>query len=106
MLVTPVLAAPPIRVGALTGLRTLARAGRVVPFTPAWNVTGQPAISVPAGHTADGLPLAVQLVGRPGSEALLLGLAAQLERATALRGPQALALSHPGAPVRRGRAGG
>ena len=41
-----------------------------------------PAISVPAGHTADGLPLAVQLVGRPGAEALLLGLAAQLERST------------------------
>ncbi len=82
VLVTPTLAAPPIRVGALTGLGTLARAGRVVPFTPAWNVTGQPAISVPAGRTADGLPLAVQLVGRPGSEELLLGLAAQLERAT------------------------
>ncbi len=82
VLVTPVLAAPPIRIGALTGLATVARAGGVVPFTPAWNVTGQPAISVPAGHTADGLPLAVQLVGRPGSEALLLGLAAQLERTT------------------------
>ena len=82
VLVTPVLAAPPIRVGALSGLATLAKAGNVVPFTPAWNVTGQPAISVPAGHTADGLPLAVQLVGRPGREALLLGLAAQLERTT------------------------
>ena len=76
------LAAPPLRIGALTGLATVARAGGVVPFKPAWNVTGQPAISVPAGHTADGLPLAVQLVGRPGSEALLLGLAAQLERTT------------------------
>ena len=82
VLVTPTLAAPPMRVGALTGLGTLARSGRVVPFTPAWNVTGQPAISVPAGHTPDGLPLAVQLVGRPGEEALLLSLAAQLERAT------------------------
>jgi amidase len=82
VLVTPTLAAPPIRVGELTGLATLAKAGRVVPFTPAWNVTGQPALSVPAGRTADGLPLAVQLVGRPGSEALLLALAAQLERVT------------------------
>jgi amidase len=82
VLVTPTLAAPPIRVGALTGLGTLAKAGRVVPFTPAWNVTGQPAISVPAGRTADGLPLAVQLVGPPDSEELLLGLAAQLEQAT------------------------
>jgi amidase len=83
VLVTPTLAAPPIRVGELTGLATLAKAGRVVPFTPAWNVTGQPAVSVPAGRTAAGLPLAVQLVGRPGSEQLLLALAAQLERATA-----------------------
>ncbi len=83
VLVTPVLAAPPIRIGALTGLATLAGAGRVVPFTPAWNVTGQPAVSVPAGRTADGLPLAVQLVGRPGSEDLLLALAAQLEQVTA-----------------------
>jgi amidase len=82
VLVTPLLAAPPIRIGALTGIGTLAKAGRVVPFTPAWNVTGQPAMSVPAGHTPDGLPLAVQLIGRPGEEALLLALAAQLERET------------------------
>ena len=82
VLVTPVLAAPPLRIGALTGRATLAKAGRVVPFTPAWNVTGQPALSLPAGATADGLPLAVQLVGRPGSEALLLALAAQVERVT------------------------
>ena len=82
VLLMPTLAAPPREVGSLTGLRTVGLAGRVVPFTPAWNVTGQPAVSVPAGHTADGLPLAVQLVGPPRSEALLLALAAQLERAT------------------------
>ena len=82
VLVTPTLAQPPLRIGALTGRATLAKAGRFVPFTPTWNVTGQPAVSVPAGVTADGLPQAVQLVGRPGSEQLLLALTAQLERAT------------------------
>jgi Asp-tRNA(Asn)/Glu-tRNA(Gln) amidotransferase A subunit family amidase len=71
VLVTPVLAAPPARVGALTGLATLAQAGRVVPFTPAWNVTGQPALALPAGLDPEGLPLAVQLIGRPGTEELL-----------------------------------
>ena len=82
VLVTPTLATPPVRIGTFTGRATLAKVGRFVPFTPAWNVTGQPAVSVPAGATADGVPLAVQLVGRPGSEELLLALAAQLERAT------------------------
>lgn len=81
VLLTPVLAALPAKTGALTGLRTLAGAGRVVPFTPAWNVTGQPAMSVPAGF-ADGLPTAVQLVAPPGQEARLLMLAAQLEAVT------------------------
>ena len=45
-----------------------------------WNVAGWPAIAVPTGVGADGMPRAVQLVGRPGSEATLLGLAAQIEQ--------------------------
>lgn len=56
-------------------------AGRFTPYTPAFNLTGQPAISVPAGVGADGLPLSVQLVGRPGAEDLLYALAAQIEAA-------------------------
>jgi amidase len=44
-----------------------------------WNITGQPAASVPAGFTPEGVPLAVQLVGRSGDEATLLSLSAQLE---------------------------
>jgi amidase len=54
-------------------------AGAVVGFTSVWNVTGQPAASVPAGFSGDGLPRAVQLVGRPHDETTLLSLAAQLE---------------------------
>jgi amidase len=79
VLVLPTLPQPPRRIGAMTGLRTLALAGRVTPFTAPWNVSGQPAVSVPAGLTPEGLPLAVQLVGRPGEEALLLQVAARLE---------------------------
>jgi Asp-tRNA(Asn)/Glu-tRNA(Gln) amidotransferase A subunit family amidase len=45
----------------------------------AWNVTGQPAASVPAGLSSRGLPLAVQLLGRPSDEATLISLAAQIE---------------------------
>ena len=52
---------------------------RVYPFTGIWNYTGQPAAAVPAGFTADGLPLSVQLVGRSNDEATLLSLAAQIE---------------------------
>ena len=44
-----------------------------------WNLTGQPAISVPVGTSGDGLPIGMQLVGRHGEEATLLGVAAQLE---------------------------
>jgi amidase len=57
------------------------RGGRFTPFTPVFNLTGQPAIAVPAGIGADGLPLSVQLVGRPGAEDTLYALAAQIEAA-------------------------
>jgi amidase len=57
------------------------RASRFMPFNPLFNLTGQPAIALPAGFGADGLPLSVQLVGRPGAEDLLYSLAGQLEAA-------------------------
>jgi amidase len=57
------------------------RAARFTPYTPMFNLTGQPAISLPAGEGSDGLPLSVQLVGRIGEEANLYSLAAQIEAA-------------------------
>ncbi|MEV5736199.1 amidase [Streptomyces sp. NPDC052292] len=49
------------------------------PFTPPWNLTGWPAMSVPVGTLPSGAPCAVQLVARPGREADLLALAEELE---------------------------
>jgi amidase len=60
-------------------LWTLNGAGRFIAYTAPWNFTGQPAAAVPAGATAGGLPLSVQVVGRPDDEATVLSLAAQLE---------------------------
>ena len=57
------------------------RSASFVPFTPAFNASGQPGISLPLYEGEDGLPLAVQLVGRPAGEAALLALATQLENA-------------------------
>jgi amidase len=54
--------------------------GDYVPFTAMFNVTGQPAISLPLAWSDGGLPVGVQLVGRYGEEATLLRLAAELER--------------------------
>ena len=53
---------------------------RFVPYPGVFNHTGQPAAAVPSGFTGDGFPLAVQLVGPPEGEGVLLSLAAQLER--------------------------
>jgi len=82
VLLTPATAAPPPRIGQLQGrgaLWTLNAVAGMVPYNGVWNVTGQPAASVPAGFGADGLPRAVQIVGRAGDEATLLSLAAQIE---------------------------
>ena len=52
---------------------------RVYPHTIAWNYLGNPAASIPAGTTTDGLPLSVQLIAPPNREDMLLSLGAQLE---------------------------
>ncbi|MFE7957086.1 MULTISPECIES: amidase [unclassified Streptomyces] len=61
-------------------LRNIAANTAYSPFTPPWNLTGWPAATVPLGTLPSGAPCAVQLVGRPGTEAELLELAEQLER--------------------------
>jgi amidase len=57
------------------------RALEFTPFTPAVNVAGLPAASVPLSWTDDGLPIGIQLIASYGGEALLLRLSAQLEAA-------------------------
>jgi amidase len=52
-----------------------------IPFTYPFNITGQPAISLPLGETPDGIPIGVQLVAAPTAEATLIHVAAQLEEA-------------------------
>ena len=82
VLLVPTVGRPPVEIARWEGrgaLRILVGMSRVYPFTGAWNYTGQPAAAVPAGFTADGLPLSVQLVGRPNDEATLLSVAAQIE---------------------------
>ncbi|MFH7596178.1 amidase [Streptomyces racemochromogenes] len=84
LLLTPALAHRPRRVGALDGVGlagALIRSRPMVAYTALWNVTGHPAASVPAGFGTDGLPVAVQLVGRRHEEPVLVGVAAQLESA-------------------------
>ena len=84
---TPTLTRPAIEIGALEPgpgeepVTQLLNSADWVPFTPVWNVTGQPAISLPLHHSQSGLPIGVQLVGAPAAETVLLSLAAQLEGA-------------------------
>jgi amidase len=107
LLLTPTLASPPVRHGELqlrgleAALQVLTarlgvgrylrygpllqqaadRAFRFMPFSPIWNVTGQPAASLPLHWTPCGLPVGVQAVARFGDEATLFAFAAQMEQA-------------------------
>jgi amidase len=86
VVLTPALAQRPVRIGEIDACADdpwehFRRSGLFTPYTAIFNITGQPAISVPLFHGDDGLPTAVQLAGRPADEGTLLSLAAQLEAA-------------------------
>ncbi len=86
LLLTPTLGEPPPRIGELeppadNPFGTQTRTASLVPFTTHFNVTGQPAISLPLYVNAAGLPIGVQLVAAYGREDLLIQVSAQLEEA-------------------------
>jgi amidase len=107
LLLTPTMAKPPVTTGALqpkgaeafvmkllgrlnagglinalTGIETLAdQAFELIPYTPLFNATGQPAMSVPLYWNDEELPIGMHFVGRYGDEATLFRLASQLEKA-------------------------
>jgi amidase len=129
VLMTPTLGAPPARIGALQPSRAEQRLMRLVnslnagwllsalrvieplahktfeyiPFTPLFNATGQPAMSVPLHWNEEGLPIGTQFVGRLEDDALLFRLAGQIERAQPWFDRVAKDLSAKGEP-RKGRA--
>lgn len=85
ILLTPTVATPPLPVGWIREedepFAQLARSGMFIPYTPAANVTGQPAASVPLFTSEAGMPIGIQLIGPPGDDAMVIRLAAQLEEA-------------------------
>lgn len=86
LLLTPTIATPPPPLGALVPTRENPGAGlerlmATIQFTPQFNATGQPAISLPLCWNSDGLPIGIQLVAPLGGEDLLIRCAAQLEQA-------------------------
>jgi len=87
---TPTLAQPPALVGGLRNDEDPAAdfeaQKRFTPFTAIWNVTGMPAVSLPLHWTPAGLPVGIMLAGRPGEDAPLIRLGAQVEAACVVDG--------------------
>jgi amidase len=86
LLLTPTLAAPPLPIGSMPNnparpMTPLMTAGAWVSFTSQFNISGQPAISLPLHRNADGLPIGMQLVAAYGREDVLIRVASQLEQA-------------------------
>lgn len=87
VLLTPTLGQEPPKIGEIMAeidrspTSAFERSFRLVPFTPWFNITGQPAISLPVHISSSGLPIGAQLVGEPWGESKLLRLSSQLEKA-------------------------
>ena len=85
VLLSPTLALPPVPIGHFTAGGDPAvdfeRQKEFTPFTALFNLTGQPAITLPLYWNDAGLPIGIQLVGRPYDEVTLISLATQLEQA-------------------------
>jgi amidase len=85
LLLMPILSGPPLKAKPWSDsswLSNLVANVRYAPYAAPWNITGFPAITVPMGQRPDGLPASVQIVGRPGTELLLLAVAGQIELAS------------------------
>ncbi len=81
---SPTLASPPVPVGyfdEVSPAENFERQKQFTPYTALYNVSGQPAVSLPLHWTADGLPIGVMLAGRMGEEGTLISLSAQIEAA-------------------------
>jgi amidase len=85
---TPTLALQPVPIGSMfeDPEGPVQACVRFTPFTPVANLTGQPAVSLPLSRSEGGVPVGVQLIGRPAGEAMLLRVSAQVERARPWRG--------------------
>jgi amidase len=84
LLLTPTLGAPPPELGWFTAAGPEEEGARIasfIPYTAQFNMTGQPAISLPLHWTSDGLPVGVQLAAAYGREDILIQVASQLEQA-------------------------
>ncbi|MDQ3964263.1 MAG: amidase family protein, partial [Actinomycetota bacterium] len=86
LLLTPTIPEPPPVLGQFAAteenpMQAMLRSGMIVPFVAPFNLTGQPAISLPLHWNADGLPIGVQLVAAYGKEDVLIRIASQLEEA-------------------------
>ena len=98
LLLSPTLSEPPVRIGEhdatpddpMAGMK---RAADFVSFTPPFNTSGQPAISLPLHVTPDGRPVGVQLAAAYGREDVLIQVASQLESAGVFILPDASTIS-------------